>query len=125
MKYLIHVLLAGTLLGLPQLARAEQALPPDRVQTGAVENVYVKLANGVFMDIRLLRDKNPVEAWSDVRIHDAGSGNPRRLLTKVPANTNVRTGDRVQPGSAAQSGAGKSAADPADLAGRQHCGPVF
>lgn len=125
MKHLIHVLLTGTLLGLPQLARSEQALPPDRVQTGAVENVYVKLANGVFMDIRLLRDKNPVEAWSDVRIHDAGSGNPRRLLTKILANTNVRPGDIIQLSSAAQSGTGKSPADPAYLTGRQHCGPGF
>lgn len=125
MKHLIHALLAGALLSLPLLVRAEQPLPPDRVQTGAVENVYVKVANGVFMDIRLLRDKKPAEAWSDLRIRDASGGNPRNLLTKVPANTNVRQGDIVQLSIATQSGTEKNPDDPAYLTGRQHCGPAL
>lgn len=125
MKHLIHTLLAGALLSLPPFVRAEQPQPSDRVQTGAVENVYVKVANGVFMDIRLLRDKKPAEAWSDVQIRDPGSGKPRHLLTKVPANTNVRQGDIVQLSIATQSGAGKSPDDPAYLTGRQHCGPAL
>lgn len=128
MKHLIHVLLAGVLLSLPLLVRAQQALPPDRVQTGAVENVYVKVGHGVFMDIRLLRDKKPAEAWSDVQIRDPSSGHQRNLLTKVPANTNVRQGDIVQLSTvtqATQSGPGKSPDDPAYLTGRQHCGPAL
>ena len=125
MKHLIHALLAGALLSLPLLVRAGQPLPPDRVQTGAVENVYVQVGNGVFMDVRLLRDKKPAEAWSDVRIRDASSGNTRNLLTKVPANTNVRQGDIVQLSIAAQSGGQKSPDDPDYLTGRQHCGPAL
>lgn len=125
MKQLIQVLLAGVLLGLPLLVRAQQALPADRAQTGTVENVYVKVANGVYMDIRLLRDKKPAEAWSDMQIYDASSGHRRMQLTKVPANTNVRQGDIVQLSIATQSGAGKNPDDPTLLTGRQYCGPAL
>lgn len=110
MKHLIHTLLAGALLSLPLLVRAEQPLRADRVQTGTVENLYVKVANGVFMDVRLM--------------HDA-SGNPRNRLAKVPANTNVRQGDVVQLSIAKQSRAENSPADPAYLSGRLHCGPAL
>ncbi len=89
MKHLIHTLLAGALLSLPLLVRAEQPLRADRVQTGTVENLYVKVANGVFMDVRLMRDQKPAEIWNDVQMHDV-SGNPRHRLAKVPANTNGR-----------------------------------
>lgn len=120
MKHLIHAFVAGALLSLPLLVSAEQTLPPDRAQSGAVENIYVKVANGVFMDIRLLRDKKTAEAWSDVQIRDPGSGNLRHLLTKVPANTTARQGDTVQLSVAAHSGV-----SPANLTGPQHCGPAL
>jgi len=77
MKHFIYALLAGALLSQPLFVRAEQPLRPDRVQTGAVENLYVKVANGVFMDIRLQRDRKPLETWSDAQLRDAGNGNPR------------------------------------------------
>lgn len=123
MKHLINALLASALLSQPLVARAEP--PPDRVQTGAVENVYVKVGHGVFMDIRLLRDKKTAEAWSDVQIRDPGSGTLRHLLTKVPANTTVRQGDLVQLSVVTHSATGKNPDGPAHLSSRQHCGPAL
>lgn len=125
MKHLLHTLLAGTLLSLPLFVQAEQPRNPDRAGTGTVENLYQKVANGVFMDVRLLRDRIPAETWGDVLIRDSDTGNLRNRLTKVPANTTVRPGDTVQMSIVAQSGTGKSPEDPAYLTGRQFCGPAL
>ncbi len=125
MKHLIHTLLAGALLSLPLLVQAEQPRNPDRAGTGTVENLYQKVANGVFMDVRLLRDRKPAETWSDVLIRDADTGSARNRLTKVPANTHLRPGDTVQTNMVAQSVNGKSPEEPAYLAGRQFCGPAL
>lgn len=56
MKQLMHALLAGTLLSLPPFVLAEPPQPQNHRPGGTAENTYVKVANGVYMDVRLMQD---------------------------------------------------------------------
>lgn len=92
MKHLQYMLLAGTLLSLPLFVQAEQPRNPDRAGTGTVENLYQKVANGVFMDVRLLRDRIPAETWSDVLIRDSDTGNLRNRADQSSGQHNCTPG---------------------------------
>lgn len=94
MKRILPTLIA-MLLALPLLARAETPLPAH-VPVGAVDTVYVKVAHGVFMEVRLLRAKNPAETWSDVRMRRDANGRQRNELAKNPEGLVVKAGDIVQ-----------------------------
>lgn len=97
MKTLIHALLACA-LGIVALGvTAQQLHAADTVPLGTVEAVYVKLAPGLFIETRLLREKAPAETWSDVRVRqNAGGPKPRNELAKNPEGSTVRPGDVVQ-----------------------------
>lgn len=98
MKHIMQVLLFALPLVLSAPALAQQSFPPDNVAIGAVESVYVKVAHGVYMEVRLSRVKNPAETWSDVRMRQtaAGKGKPRNELAKNPEGMTVNKGDIVQ-----------------------------
>ncbi len=96
MRTVFKTLLFALPLALPALSLAQQSSPPDHVPVGAVETVYVKVAHGVFMEVRLARVKNPVESWSDVRVRQAGADKPRNELAKNPEGVTINQGDVVQ-----------------------------
>ncbi len=96
MTRIIQTLLPAMLLALPAMSHAQQSLPPDHVPIGAVETVYVKVANGVFMEVKLARVKNPTETWSDVRMRQVSADKPRNELAKNPEGVAVAKGDVVQ-----------------------------
>ena len=96
MKRILQTLLRALPLALPALSLAQQSFPPDHVPIGAVETVYVKVAQGVFMEVRLARVKTPTESWSDVRVRQTGAGKPRNELAKNPEGMTVNPGDIVQ-----------------------------
>ncbi len=120
----ILALLAGTVLCLPLLARAEPPSPPEGVRTTAAESRYVKIGNGVFMDTRLVHDPNPAQAWHDVPVHDADTGKLHNLLRRAPVAVNPAQGVAVPLQTAALREAGNDV-DPVLRVGRQFCGPVF
>jgi len=97
MKTVIHALLACALGIVAVGVTAQQSKAADNVPLGAVEAVYVRVAPGVFIETRLLRDKAPADTWSDVRVRqNAGQGRPRNELAKNPEGMAVRPGDVVQ-----------------------------
>ncbi len=96
MKTVIHALLACALGIVAVGVTAQQSRAADAVPLGAVEAVYVRVAPGVFIETRLLRDKAPAETWSDVRVRQKPGGKPRNELAKNPEGMVVRPGDVVQ-----------------------------
>ncbi len=97
MKTVVHTLLACALGIFAVGVTAQQSKAADTVPLGAVEAVYVRVAPGLFIETRLLRDKAPAETWSDVRVRqNPGQGKPRNELAKNPEGMSVRPGDVVQ-----------------------------
>ncbi len=97
MKTLIRALPACVLAMLAAGSAAQQTPAAGTTPLGAVEAVYVRVAPGVFIETRLLRDKAPAETWSDVRVRqNPGQGKPRNELAKNPEGMSVRPGDVVQ-----------------------------
>ena len=96
MKTVLQTLLLMLPLALPLQSSAQQSFPPDNVPVGAVETVYVKVAHGVYMEVRLARVKSPAETWSDVRMRNTSTGKPRNELAKNPEGMAVKQGDVVQ-----------------------------
>lgn len=93
MKTLIRALTACTLAMFAAGSAAQQTPAP----LGAVEAVYLRVAPGLFIETRLLRDKAPAATWSDVRVRQlAANGKPHNELAKNPEGMNVRPGDVVQ-----------------------------
>jgi len=92
MNPLLYTLIALSLLVTGLRAQA-QTLPATGL--GAVENVYVRIAPGVFIEKTLWR--HPHEAsWSDVRLQAAANGRPRQQLARNPEALDIRRGDIVQ-----------------------------
>lgn len=71
MKQLIQALLAGTLLSLPPFVLAETPQPQNHRPGGTAENIYVKVANGVYMDVRLMSEAGkPRSPPSSLQVRD-------------------------------------------------------
>lgn len=85
---------AAALLAVPLTATAQAR--PDRATLGAVESTYVKIAPGVFMDVRLARHREPAETWSDVRMGGNSAGSARSEIARNPDGMKVAKGDVVE-----------------------------
>lgn len=79
-----------------QQTASQQTYPSDKVPLGAVEAVYVRIAPGLFIETRLVREKQHTETWSDVRVRHAGPGKPRNEIAKNPEGMTLQPGDVVQ-----------------------------
>ncbi len=96
MKTIIKALVAAAMAALCMAAAAQQSRPSDKVPLGMVEAVYVRIAPGLFIETRLVREKQPAETWSDVRVRRADPGKPRNELAKNPEGQTLQPGDVVQ-----------------------------
>lgn len=92
MNPLLYTLIALSLLVTGLRAQA-QTLPATGL--GAVENVYVRIAPGVFIE-KTLSQQSQDPGWSDVRLQAAISSRARNRLARNPEALDIRQGDIVQ-----------------------------
>ncbi len=77
-------------------AAAQQSFAPARPALGKVEHTYVKLADGVFMEVGMAGVKNPAETWSDVRLFAKNNYGLQNRHAKNPQTLKIGLGDVVE-----------------------------
>jgi hypothetical protein len=92
----LNIIIAGILVAVasaPTLAQSDSAA--DNSMISKVDTVYVREANGLYIEKKLLRKTEHRELWVDVRFATTPVGEPNSELFKVPADIAIERGDLV------------------------------